>query len=524
MERALKERIPALPYACFGIFSKMAVYDIRSKKWLREKFSVPEPDAGYFISKIRLNTAKDRYEKDVSKIRKLISDGELYQVNYTSKIKFNFHGCPFSLYRTLKKKQKASYNMFFKNGKRCIASFSPELFFEKEGCSIKVKPMKGTAPRGNNNISDRKTEKFLKQDVKNKSENLMIVDLMRNDLSRISREGSVKVKKLFEIEKYPTLYQMTSTVTSKLKKNLTIKEIIESIFPSGSVTGAPKIRSMEIIRKMEKESRDVYTGAMGYFLPGGRALFNVAIRTVHIKNNKGEMGVGGGIIYDSLPDKEYAEALLKGKFLSSSPFGRFKLLESILYRNGFKNLKAHIKRMSESASFFGFPFEVQRAAQIIESYIPVKKKCRIRVTCDIKGKLFIEEKFLEIPSGLKIAISKKRTAPENIFLYHKTTCRPLYSSQLKRASAAGLYDMVFFNHKGELTEGARTNVYIEKNAKLYTPPLKCGLLNGTVREKLIKDSKADEKIISQEEFTKADTVYISNASVGLRKVRVVKLK
>ncbi len=506
-----EETVPAkkspLPYACMGIFRKKA---------LKGRFRVPEPDEGYCADNIKMNVSAGRYKKDILAIKKLIEEGQIYQVNYTSKLNFDFHGSPYSLYRALRYRQKASYNMLFRAGEDFIASISPELFFLREGSEITVKPMKGTIKRSSDSVKDRELESLLAGDEKNRSENLMIVDLMRNDLSRISEKGSVKVKRLFEVEKYPTLYQMTSTIGSTLRKNVSLQMLFRSLFPSGSVTGAPKIRAMQVIDEKEDEPRGVYTGALGYFLPEGHSLFNVAIRTLRVKGRKGSMGVGGGIVYDSDPEKEYREANLKGKFLTGAPAGGFDLVESILFRGELPPLGPHLERMACSAGFFKFKFNRQKAKSLLEGYLPRDSLCRLRFICSADGRMGIKEVPFKEPRKIKLAISEKKTDPFNTFLYHKTTCRPIYRSELAKARERGFYDTLFFNINDYLCEGARTNVYIKIKGELLTPPLSCGLLNGTVRKKLIKQGKAVEKKIGPKELKAASGVYVSNASIGLR--------
>ncbi|MGM0568451.1 MAG: aminodeoxychorismate synthase component I [Elusimicrobiota bacterium] len=517
LEDCLCERKGSLPFAFFGVFKNKAVYDIASQSWVEGEFKVPEEDEGYFIHAPHIKDSELKYRKNVNSIRKLIEEGEVYQVNYTSRFKFDFYGSPYSLYRFLKKRQGACYNMLFREGNNFIASLSPELFFEKKDNNIIIKPMKGTVGRGESRKKDAELAEFLSGDEKNCSENLMIVDLMRNDLSRISERASVKVEKLFEVEKYPTLYQMTSTINSRLKENTTTEQLIKSLFPSGSVTGAPKIRSLEVIRELEDESRGVYTGAMGFFLPSDYALFNVAIRTVSIKDKKGEMGVGGGIVYDSNPKSEYLEARLKGKFLTGAPSGGFKLVETMLYEEGRYKVRPHIDRMRSSAHFFSYKFSKENLIKQLKNFPFEKRKSKIRITLDKEGKIDIEQIFFKEKNKYSLCISSVKTDPTDVFLYHKSTCRPLYKNQLKKAVEQGYYDILFFNDKNQLSEGARTNVYIKKGGDIYTPPLSCGLLNGTVRNSLIKRGKAVEKIISPRDLIHADAIFISNAVIGFRK-------
>ncbi len=304
----------SFPLAVMMVFDEPAVYDHRKEKFVRGFFSYPDY-SGYEMKKMKLMIDKKRYCRKLKKIKRHIVEGDTYQLNFTSKYMFDFNGNPLDLYRDLKGQQGASYNVFMRFEDYSIVSISPELFFYRNRDFIKVKPMKGTVGRGMNPEEDFKNRVFLKNDGKNQSENVMIVDLLRNDLNRISNYGTVSVKNLFEIEEYKTLFQMTSTIESKLKRNVSLFDILKNIFPSGSVTGAPKINSMKILRELEENDRKIYCGALGFMTPAGESRFNVAIRTLLLKNSKGEMGVGGGIVNDSNCEDEYEELKTKARFL-----------------------------------------------------------------------------------------------------------------------------------------------------------------------------------------------------------------
>ncbi len=309
----------SFPLARFYIYEESEVF-ICPVGLFRKKWALEEKDLSnnFSIENLFFNVMPEEYNEKIRQIKELIAEGETYQVNYTLKCKFHFSGDPSALYLQLRKRQPVPYAAFFRDGNFALLSFSPELFFRKDGDRITVRPMKGTIARGKNIFQDRWNAWFLQQNLKDRAENVMIVDLLRNDLGKISRIGSIRVPSLFDVEKHPTLFQMTSTILARLKEELSLWELFRAIFPSGSVTGAPKIRTMKIIRQLEKEPRNVYTGAVGFFLPGGRAVFNVAIRTILISGSEGEMGVGSGIVFDSDPEKEYQECRLKARFLTSS--------------------------------------------------------------------------------------------------------------------------------------------------------------------------------------------------------------
>ncbi|MCU0822665.1 MAG: aminodeoxychorismate synthase component I [Spirochaetes bacterium] len=511
------------PLALFCAYETPAVFDHKKNKFISGGFSPLPENQNYEMSNINLNVSEREYLKNIDKIREYIKSGEIYQANYTIKYHFNFSGSPLGLYNDLKKKQSVAYNAFAKFDDFHILSISPELFFRKKGNIITVKPMKGTVKRGKNAHEDSANSLFLNNDEKNRSENIMIVDLLRNDLGRISKGGSVKVKKLYEVERYNTLFQMTSTVKSTLLKGLALREMIQGIFPSGSITGAPKIRSMEIINELENEKRNVYTGAIGFFEPSGDAVFNVAIRTVLLRGSRGEMGIGGGIVYDSSPESEFQECRLKGNFLLQKPAADFQLIETILFDKKYHNPGLHLKRLKDSAIYFDYKFskkdfltQLKKTAETFND-----GRYRVRVLLDKSGSISISNTLIGAPvNEYTLTVSPKRTDSEDLFLYHKTTNRALYSAELEKARENNFFDILFFNEKDELTEGSITNVYISKNGIVYTPPVRSGLLNGTVRQDLISKNKAVEKIITRDELETADAVYISNAIIGFQRAKL----
>ncbi len=522
------KKVQAFPYAVFHVYKKPVI--INHKKAKPDKpqsypfnlFSI-DKNLNYEIKNLKLNIKEQEYLDTIDKIRNYIYKGDIFQANYTVKYKFNFSGSALGLYQDLKRKQNVSYNVFAGIGDYYILSLSPELYFAKNKNDIITKPMKGTMKRGNDVIEDNENRLFLYNDGKNRSENVMIVDLLRNDIGKISKYGSVKVSKLFEIEKYDTLFQMTSTIKSKLRDKTSLYKLIKSIFPCGSITGAPKIRSMEIIRELEKEERKVYTGAIGFFQPGGIAKFNVAIRTILLNKNKGEMGVGGGIVYDSRPDDEFKECKLKDHFLVRKPLPEIQLIETILFDKNCKYSGTHLQRLKNSAEYFDFQFnkkEILSRLKMTSKHLH-QGRYKVRLLLDKAGNIFIEHKKLgDIPIDYKITISKYRTDSNDAFYYHKTTNRQLYNQELEKIRKKGFYDVIFLNEKGEITEGSITNTYVKKKGFLYTPPIKCGLLNGIIRQAVLKkNQKIKEKIILTKDLSNADAVYISNSIIGFQKAR-----
>ncbi|MFH1577764.1 MAG: aminodeoxychorismate synthase component I, partial [Candidatus Omnitrophota bacterium] len=309
------------PLIWLGIFTPPLIFDHRQGRFLSQppdflRAKQIKPSFKYQIKGIRLNQTASEYIRNIQRIKEYIAQGLTYQVNYTIKCKFRFQGESTALYRDLRNAQAVPYSAFIKDRRFSLLSFSPELFFRKNGNLITVRPMKGTISRGRTGYQDRLQAKRLKASHKDKSENIMIVDLLRNDLGRIAQVNSVKLIDLYRVEKYETLFQMTSTVQAKLKSGLSLYEIFRSIFPSGSVTGAPKIKTMEIIKQLEQQERKVYTGAIGFLKPNRDAVFNVAIRTLLLEGQSGEMGIGSGIVYDSIPLGEYSECKLKALFFT----------------------------------------------------------------------------------------------------------------------------------------------------------------------------------------------------------------
>jgi para-aminobenzoate synthetase/4-amino-4-deoxychorismate lyase len=422
--------------------------------------------------------------------------------------------------------------------------------------------MKGTAPRGRTTQEDRAQAGWLRNDPKNRAENVMIVDLLRNDLGRISTFGSVHTRDLFAVERYPTLWQMTSTVTGELRPGIGFQQIFRALFPCGSITGAPKVRTMQLISQLEQRPRGVYTGAIGFF-SREQSIFNVAIRTLELdgspQGHTGVMGVGGGIVIDSDPAEEFCECLLKAQFLSSarhcpSP-GAFSLIESLLcHANSpaaaYPLLNLHLDRLQDSAAYFDFPFDRAEIASALHVHFesqtsppatdaansltrypgeaganlpPQSGDLKVRLLLNRDGDIHIEDELLATHSGppagspLRVRIATQRTDPQDSLYFHKTTHRPLYTEALQSAIQAGYDDVLFLNLRGEVTEGARHNIFVEKDGRLLTPPVSCGLLAGVHRRHILETQpNAAEAILTLEDLLHASAIYLSNAVRGLR--------
>ncbi len=508
----------------FGVYPKPLIFN--SKDLVMPSSFV---NNSYSLKPLGFNIDEDGYKLKVKKIKDYIASGHTYQVNYTIKKFFKFSGSPYQLFLQLSKNQEAAYCAFIKNKFEYILSLSPELFFRAKQGRITTRPMKGTIGRGKNTKEDCAQALALRDSLKDKAENLMIVDLLRNDLGRVSKVGSVKAASLFDVERLNTLWQMTSTITSRLKTDLTWQEIFRDVFPSGSVTGAPKIKTMEIIRDLEGSSRGVYTGSIGYFSPDKSSVFNVAIRTLRIdrKSKKCELGIGSGIVWDSDAKKEWQECQLKSSF-ADDKFCEFQLIETIALRCGkIPFLDYHLERLEESACYFGYCFRLKHILSEIKNMKEKLSKSydyKLRLLLYKDGSVNITNYKLppRCSEKLKIVFSPICTNSNDIFLYHKTTRRYLYDNEHRRVYKMGYFDCIFKNELNQVTEGAISNIFIEKDSKLYTPYISCGLLNGVYRRFLFDRAKVKECVLKPQDLYSADKVFISNAISGIIRVALAK--
>jgi para-aminobenzoate synthetase/4-amino-4-deoxychorismate lyase len=460
-----------------------------------------------------------RFNEVIEKIRA----GDIYQLNLTFKARFKLSGSPLTFFLDLRQKQRVAYGGIVDTGEVTVLSASPELFIEQEGRTVFTRPMKGTAPRAGTEEADAEARRQLALDVKQRAENLMIVDLMRNDIGRIAEIGSVEVTDLFTVETYKTLHQMTSGVRATLKKDVGIEELVRGIFPPGSIIGAPKIRAQELIRQLETEPRGVYCGAIGYIAPNGHALFNVAIRTAVIfRNADGEMGIGSGVVFDSQGPKEYAECLLKMKFLTD-PVKRFELIETLLHdpsQGGLVLLERHMERLANSARYFAFAFDERAVrAALANAVAGTTGRLRVRLLLAEGGEVSVTSTPLppaDPEATMRYAVSASRVDSNDLFLFHKTTRRELYDRERPEyAARLGVDEVIYLNERGELTEGSFTNIFIERDGTLLTPPLSAGLLPGTLRAELIAEGRVRESILTLDDLAAADAVYLGNSVRGL---------
>ncbi len=532
----------------FGVYHRPLTHDHHRQAGSFPGLDGPScPEQGtYRISDLAPNMERAAYCRAIAGILDYIAAGDTYQVNYTCKMRFRFSGSVTTFYLDLRRSQPVPYGCFLKHGRRHLLSFSPELFFRAEPGIITTRPMKGTCVRGRTLAEDRFQADFLRHDEKNRSENVMIVDLLRNDLARLVDGlggGRVRVASLFDVEYYQTVLQMTSTVVAEYARSsgVTPAELICALFPCGSVTGAPKIRTMEIIDDLETEPRGVYTGAIGYFAPEGRAVFNVPIRTVVLDGERGEMGIGSGIVADSTPAEEWRECLLKARFLTH-PLPAFELLETMLYRpgDGYFLLAGHLGRLAGSAEYFSFRFDRDRILRALHDLAQREawdEYRRVRLTLDRHGDLQISAtpcaapQFLCWPSAtaaeatatVAIGLAGQAVDSTSPWLFHKTTHRLAYEQGLRQAEADGLFDVLLSNERREITEGCISNLFALIDGSYVTPPLHCGLLAGVMRERLLASAgevPVQERVIYREDVLRAEQLYLCNSVRGVLPARL----
>lgn len=515
-------RPPHLPLAHFCLFKSLQ----------KETLSPLKEPIKFKISSSKLNLTQEEYKEAILKIKNYIAKGDTYQVNFTTKFHFSFQGFPWELFQCLLFSQRCEYACYLNFPSYTLLSLSPELFLKKTKNNLVSSPMKGTLKRGYSYREDISFKENLREDPKCQAENIMIVDLIRNDLGRVCEKGSVWVKNLFQIKTYPTLHQMISIISGTLEQ-ATLFEVFKALFPCGSVTGAPKIRTMEIIRELEKEPRNVYTGAIGYITPKGDYVFNVSIRTALFfpeKKDKyrGELGVGAGIVWDSLPYKEYLETKLKASFFFK-PLPYFFLFETFRWDEEKENplLLFHYKRLCLSAKYFKFKFpkewkNFQGFKEFLKNKLATYKgTLRVKLLLTPEGEIKLElspMSFFSWGKPLRVGLLKRKSPPQ-VFHFHKTSLRQEYDKARVWAQKLGLQEVLFYNERGELLEGTISNLFWERDGILYTPPLSLGLLPGVLRESLLREKKAKERIITLKDLEKEQgSLYIGNSLRGLGKV------
>lgn len=454
--------------------------------------------------------ARSEYDARLAYVLNEIRDGEVYQVNYTVPFDVALRGEAFDLFALLAERSEAPYSAYLEYGDLRVVSISPELFLRFEGSHVETKPMKGTAPL--HDVSQLR-------DPKNRAEHVMIVDLLRNDLHRVC-EG-VRVERLFEIERYPTFATMTSTIAGKLRNGVTLEGLLRAAFPCGSVTGAPKRAAMQHITTTEREARGFYTGSIGFLSPQRQGWWNVAIRTLQFDGERGRVDIGGGIVSDSTANGEWAEILLKARYLQPAWEG-FALLETLRAGAGAPDPAPHLDRLMRSAERFGITVDRTEIASRIAALAGCEEPQLVRIRAGVDGVSFTAEPLAVTPEPAPFAISNARVRSADPFLAHKTSWRAAHEAAAAFARERGCFDAALRNERGEITEGARTNIFARIGNTLYTPPLGSGVLPGILRSRLVSDGTAVERILFAEDLAAADAVYAGNSARGLIQVRLVK--
>ena len=494
----------SFPLLWFGLYKKPEIIEL------------PKPT---LPTEYQLNwkpsVSEAEYHQTISKIKEYIALGETYQVNYTLRLNAPFNGDSWELFLKLVQAQNADYGAYIDIDNFAICSASPELFFDLDGNYLTSRPMKGTAARGLTLATDHDIANQLHFSEKNRAENVMIVDMIRNDMGKVANINTVKVPHLFNVEKYPTVWQMTSTVTAKTTAS--ISEIIEALFPCASITGAPKARTMQIIQKLENTPRRIYTGCIGFISPQRQAQFNVAIRTVLIdkENSQAEYGVGGGIVWDSVSSDEYQECQIKAQVLTLNQ-PDFSLLETILWQpdHGYFVLDYHLQRLQASAIYFDFNLDINSLKTQLDKLTKtfLNQAYKVRLLLDSCGEITYQTMPLSSVNNqefVKLGMCSTPVDSNNLFLYHKTTNRQVYETA--KAAFPDCDDVLLWNERGEITETCIGNIVVELNREFLTPPVKCGLLAGTFRADLLEKGKIREEIITMEMLKYSDRIYIINS-------------
>ncbi len=499
-------RAGTLPLICFGLFREARPLEALPGTALRP------------VPAWRMTESRHDYFRKIQLIQDRIREGHTYQINYTTRQAASGISDPFSLFAGIS--AEAPYAAYVNGSDFAILCASPELFFRLDRGLVRCQPMKGTARRGMTLAQDEEFGTWLHESKKNRAENVMIADMVRNDLGRIAKRGSVRVSELFAVNRYPTVWQMTSTVEAKT--DAPVSAVLRALFPSASVTGAPKVASMRLIHSLEPYPREIYTGTIGYLAPGRRARFNVAIRTAVVDKRTGSAfyGVGSGIVADSEPGDEYAECMTKSKVLTNPEVSsNFALLETMLWtrERGIFLRDYHLNRLTDSARYFGFGFDRGVAAQALDSLARTfgGHRYRIRLLQYRNGPPSLEHEVIEEPSSSAyrvIALAPQPIDPDNPFLYHKTTRRGVYERAFR--SVAGCDDVLLWNADGFVTETSIANVVATIDGQRVTPPVKCGLLGGTYRQWLLDRGEIRERAIHIDDLPRVDELTLINSVRG----------
>jgi para-aminobenzoate synthetase/4-amino-4-deoxychorismate lyase len=501
-----------LPLAAFGLYLTPAIFT-----------ADPSPSGlAQGVESLSLGISCEDFQEKIRIVHGYIESGDTYQVNLTDQVRARYPGSPLQLFAHMMEAQPVEFGALLRLGDRFILSASPELFFRVQGRHILVRPIKGTAPRGRDATEDATRMEALANDEKNRAENVMIADLMRSDLGRVAETGSVRVGKLFAVERLPTLLQMSTEITATLRSDVTLYKLFASLFPSGSIVGAPKVRTMQLIQELEGRPRGVYTGSIGYFAPNGDSVFSVAIRTAVLQGEGLHMGVGAGITYDSVASEEYQECKLKAEFLKDNSFS---LIESMRCEGGkCLLLPLHLERLQASAGYFGFRFTRIELIEAIESAVRESSdrgasKLRLELRRDGGWTLSELEVLEEEPELSRAMLWPEPVQSGDRFLRHKTTRRALYNHAAQVSRERGYIDAIFQNERGVVTEGAISNIVVKHGDCWLTPPVDAGVLPGVYRTSLLKRMLEIQVVeFSVEQLLGADEVWLTNAVRGMRRV------
>ncbi|MBW3631267.1 MAG: aminodeoxychorismate synthase component I, partial [Gemmatimonadetes bacterium] len=483
-----RARDPDVPLLWFGVFAERV-----PAAPIRHDGAAAELELGEWRSSL----SQPEHAQRVGEIRELIAAGDTYQVNFTFQLKAALRGSDVALYERLCLSQRGGYCALLRIPGLTVASASPELFFRWEGRELELRPMKGTRPRGRWAEEDEAQMSELLGSEKEQAENLMIVDLLRNDAGRIAEYGSVRTHSLFQVESYPTVHQLTSTIRARTREGVILTDVLRALFPCGSVTGAPKVRTMEIIAALEEAPRGVYTGAIGFYSPG-EAVFNVPIRTLVIdeQGTTVRMGVGSGVTYDSDAEAEYRECLQKAAF-THHPVHEFDLLETMLRLASGEIflLEEHLARLAASARYFGFSLDLATIRERLDDTEGTPGRARrLRLLLGRGGEVRVEESALvPLAVPLRACLAANPVDSRDVMLYHKTTCRRPYDDRL--ASHPDCDEVILRNERDELTELINGNLVVRKDGESWTPPLRCGLLPGTFRAHLLREGRIRERVL-----------------------------
>lgn len=517
------------------------------------------------LTHISLDTTRAQFDAAIDDIHAALERGDTYQINYTYRLGFDTFGPPVALYRRLRARQPVRYGaLIAMPDGRHVLSCSPELFLQHERGTLRAQPMKGTAARVDDAVEDQRVREALAADPKNRAENLMIVDLLRNDIGRVAEIGSVSVPELFSVDAYGRVWQMTSTVRARLRESLSFAQVLRALFPCGSITGAPKHRAMELIASLEQSARGLYTGSIGWLdapSPGQRCgdfCLSVAIRTLVLEPGRrtGQMGVGAGIVLDSEADSEWEECKVKARFATGldSGIGLFETMRATR-DGGVVHFDRHLARLVHSAAELGLRADAAAIVEAMRAYVALLSDGthRVKLSLNSSGQIEIgggpfvplvppalpqlhaptvatdgADSATALPAfDVNVVFADEYgfapTDADNALLAHKTTARETYDAAWRMAEQHGAFDMLFFNSRGELTEGGRTNVFVQLDGRWFTPPLHCGLLPGILRGVMLEDPawSAAERVLTRTDLRNAEAIVVCNALRGALRAHLV---